>query len=184
MRKPIAVREAGHADGQWIASFLRTHWHATTVTAHGEIIDAALLPALIAGERQGLAAYRWRGADAELVTINAVPAGNGIGSALIEALVARLHGAGCARLWLTTTNDNLSAIRFYLRRGFRLVGLRPGAVDAARALKPSLPTIGQHGIPVHDEIELCRMFDPDKPISASMRSPWSVMTEGQGGPSV
>ena len=32
-----------------------------------------------------------------------------------------------------TTNDNLAALRFYQRRGFRLAGLRPGAVDEVRA---------------------------------------------------
>ena len=54
----IAVREADHADAAWIGSFLRAHWHATAVVAHGEIIDAALLPALIAGNHQGLVTYR------------------------------------------------------------------------------------------------------------------------------
>jgi len=55
---------------------------------------------------------------------------------------------------VTTTNDNLDALRFYQRRGFRLVALRPGAVDGARGPKPSLPQIGAYGIPLHDEIEL------------------------------
>ena len=32
-----------------------------------------------------------------------------------------------------TTNDNLAALHFYQRRGFRLADLRPGAVDEARA---------------------------------------------------
>ena len=39
-----------------------------------------------------------------------------------------------------TTSDNLVALRFYQRAGFRMAELRPGAVDAARArLKPSIP---------------------------------------------
>jgi hypothetical protein len=33
--------------------------------------------------------------------------------------------------------------------------LRPGAVDEARArLKPSIPTVGNDGIPIRDEIDL------------------------------
>ena len=127
----------------------------------------------VSAEDQGLATYRWNGPDAELVTLNAVPAGVGAGSALIEALVARLRAEACTRLWVTTTNDNLSALRFYLRRGFRLAEVRPGAIDEARKLKPSISTVGQHGIPLHDEIELCRMLDPHEQISASTRSPWS-----------
>ena len=63
--------------------------------------------------------------------------------------------AGCTRLWLVTTNDNVDALRFYQRRGFRLRALRPGAVDEARReLKPEIPEIGDHGIPLRDELEL------------------------------
>ena len=63
--------------------------------------------------------------------------------------------AGCRRLWVVTTNDNLGALRFYQRRGFRLAALRPGAVDASRALlKPEIPSLGNDGIPLRDEIEL------------------------------
>jgi GNAT superfamily N-acetyltransferase len=170
-RAPIAVRAAEQADAEWIRSFLTAHWHATIVVARGEIIDAAVLPALIAGDHQGLATYRCLGADAELVTLNAVPAWSGIGSALIEALVDRVQAKGCARLWLTTTNDNLPALRFYMRRGFRLIEVRPGAVDEARKLKP-ISALGQHGIAIHDEIELCRMLGPDGQFSGAVRPPW------------
>jgi hypothetical protein len=55
------------------------------------------------------------------VTLNADPTGVLTGTAFIEALVARLRADGCERLWLTKTNDKLSALRFYLRRDFRLI---------------------------------------------------------------
>jgi hypothetical protein len=45
-------------------------------------------------------------------------------------------------------------LRFYQRRGYRLAALRPGAVDAARARKPSIPRVGDHGLPLRDEIDL------------------------------
>lgn len=35
-------------------------------------------------------------------------------------------------------------------------GVRPAAVDEARLLKPAVPRIGDHGIPIRDEIDLCR----------------------------
>jgi hypothetical protein len=56
---------------------------------------------------------------------------------------------------VVTTNDNVDALRFYQRRGFRLDALRPGAVDEARrARKSEIPAIGEHGIALRDEIEL------------------------------
>ena len=53
-----------------------------------------------------------------------------------------------------TTNDNLGALRFYQRRGLRLVAVHRGAVDHARAVKPAIPRVGEHGIEIHDELEL------------------------------
>jgi len=91
---------------------------------------------------------------------------------VLEALARRLRAEGCGRLWLTMTNGNLSALRFYLRRGFRLNRVRPGAVDAARKLKPSIPLVGEHGVPIHDELDLCCVLDPG--ISDVLASPpWS-----------
>jgi hypothetical protein len=141
----------------WMAEFLRDRWSSTMIAAHGEIIEAVALPALIAENHRGLASYRRLGCDAELVTLDAAPVGEGTGTALIEALAARLRADGCRQLWLTTTNDKLSALQFYLRRGFRLIQVRIGAVNIARQLKPSIPTVGEHGIPIHDELDLCRI---------------------------
>lgn len=60
-------------------------------------------------------------------------------------------------LWLVTTNDNVDALRFCQRRGFRLRALRAGAVDESRrTVKPEIPEIGDHQIPIRDEIELAR----------------------------
>jgi GNAT superfamily N-acetyltransferase len=154
------IRPAGVADTGWISEFLRERWGAVTVAVHGEVIDASRLPALIAEPHRGLATYRRLGGDAELVTLDAVPAGIGTGTALIDALTARLRAEDCARLWLTTTNGNLSALQFYLRRGFRLTAVRLDAVDAARKLKPSIPIVGEAGVPVHDELDLCRVLFP------------------------
>jgi GNAT superfamily N-acetyltransferase len=166
------IRPAGAADTAWISQFLRERWGAITVVVHGEVIDASRLPALIAEPHRGLATYRRLGGGAELVTLNAEPAGIGTGTALLDALTARLRGEGCARLWLTTTNGNLSALQFYLRRGFRLAAVRLGAVEAARKLKPSIPTFGEGGIPVHDELDLCRVLSPAA-RDVLLLPPWS-----------
>jgi len=160
-------------DTAWIAELLRDRWNAPTIVVHGESIDAGRLPALIAGNRQGLATYRVLGRDAELVTLDTIPAGTGTGTALIEALASQLRTADCHRLWLTTTNDKLSALRFYLRRGFRLIQVRPGAVDAARKLKPTIPLIGEHGIPMHEEIDLCRVLDFAAAEDPPALPPWT-----------
>src|SRR5262245_37163503 len=81
--------------------------------------------------------------------------GQGVGSALLEAVRAALREAGVRRAWLVTTNDNLDALGFYQRRGWQLSVLRPGAVDEARqTLKPTIGEVAANGIPIRDELEL------------------------------
>jgi protein-L-isoaspartate(D-aspartate) O-methyltransferase len=52
--------------------------------------------------------------------------------------------------------------------------VRPGAVDAARKLKPSIPLVGQHGIAVHDEFDLCLVLDPGAQDVAAP-PPWRTL---------
>jgi hypothetical protein len=62
---------------------------------------------------------------------------------------------------VVTTNDNTDALRFYQQRGFTLAGLRPGAVtDSRTRLKPEIPPVGEHGIPLRDEVLLERPVPP------------------------
>ena len=69
--------------------------------------------------------------------------------------MAALRADGVQRVWLVTTNDNLAALAPLPAAGWRLAALRPGAIDEARrTLKPSIGEIGEHGIPIRDELEL------------------------------
>src|SRR5262249_38778979 len=153
---------------------LKDRWTSTTVVVHGEVIDPTQLEGLIATTARGLATYRRFDREAELVTLDADPVGVGTGTALIEALVAQLRPEECERLWVTTTNDNVLALRFYLRRGFRLIQVRLGAADAARRLKPSIPVLGEHDIAIHDELDLCRELDPQRATQRPFLPPWDA----------
>ena len=77
----------------------------------------------------------------------------GVATHLLAQAEQVARGAGCRRLWLVTTNDNLSAIAFYQARGWRQVAIRRGAVAEARRLKPEIPEFGTNGLPKEDEIE-------------------------------
>ena len=104
----------------------------------------------------GHAAYRLDGADC-------LPGGDRQPAARIGASARRSwprsrrrraeQGAiGCL---VDTTNDNVDALRFYQRRGYQIVAVRPGAVDEARrTLKPTIPEVGRSGIPMRDELTL------------------------------
>ena len=145
-------------DEGWATRYLNEYLGGRRQARRGEIIDVlASGLGLVAGDGIGLLTYRSDGDAIELTSLVAQPRGSGTGTALIDALVEVARVAGLFRIWLVTTNDNVDALAFYQRRGFRLSGIRIGAVDEARrTLKPAIPVMGEHGIELHDEIELTR----------------------------
>lgn len=90
----------------------------------------------------------------EVVTLDALEQFKGIGSALMKAVEELAVQEGIATVYLITTNDNIDALRFYQRRGYRMVELHPGAVESSRLLKPAIPKFGSFGIEILDEIVL------------------------------
>jgi len=51
--------------------------------------------------------------------------GNGAGSALLQAAIARAREAGCSRITLLADHANEAALRFYQRHGFTASGMLP-----------------------------------------------------------
>lgn len=154
----LEIRPAAEADpGDLLRSVVET-WHAESVVAHDERMYPAQIPGFIAiadDRIVGHVSYRIEGDRCEITSIAAARQNVGIGTRLLEVVIDAAVSSGCRTAWLTTTNDNLDALRFYQRRGFRLSALRPGAVNRARgALKPEIPVIGSHGIRMRDELEL------------------------------
>jgi ribosomal protein S18 acetylase RimI-like enzyme len=154
----VAVRPVRDDERAWAAATLRERW-GDIVVAAGRTLRPAELPTLVAeadGEHAGLATYLVEGETAELVTLDALTLGNGIGGALVEAVASAARNEGASRLRIVTTNDNLPALRLYQRHGFALVAVRAGAVQRARERKPAIPATGHDGIPIRDELELER----------------------------
>ena len=157
----ISVRPGGPDDRDRVAVFLEQRgmrYAARLGMLHDPVADEAFV-AEDGGDLMGVLTYRVDGRDCEVSSLYVATPWQGIGSALIDAAVDAVRARGVDRLWLVTTNDNVDALRFYQRRGFRLVELRVGAVDRSRAtLKPSIPEVGEHGIPLRDELVLERLL--------------------------
>lgn len=154
----VSVRPLAEADRAWLRGVVRERWWAPEVVSRGVVHRPEELPGFVAeldGRPAGLATVRIDGGECEVVTIDALVEDRGIGTALVEAVVADARARRLERVWLITTNDNLRGLRFYQRRGFLLVAVHRDAVTRARAeLKPQIAEVGHHGIAIRDEIEL------------------------------
>jgi ribosomal protein S18 acetylase RimI-like enzyme len=154
----VSVRPIEPGDLPAVTKVLTGSWGGSTVVAlgRGELVDASAMPGFIAHDGDdvaGVVTYAERDGSVEIITIDAVCPGRGVGRALLDAVRATAAERGAARLWLITTNDNTHALRFYQRYGFDLIALHRHGVDRARALKPSIPAESD-GIPIRHELEL------------------------------
>jgi GNAT superfamily N-acetyltransferase len=154
----LVVRPADLTDGEFIRRLLVEQWHGTAVTSKRKLYNVTTLPCLVAdvdGVRTGLVALAHTRGETVVVLLEAGTPGRGIGKALLHAAIDAAREAGSTRLWLTTTNDNVRALTFYLREGMRLVAVDLGAADdARRRLKPAIPTHSADGTAITDEWEL------------------------------
>jgi GNAT superfamily N-acetyltransferase len=157
----LEVRPREDRDLPEVERFLAQR-HSRRVARLGRLEDSLAHPALVAergGTLAGVLTYVVDGRACEVLTLHAAERHGGVGTALLRAAEELAHHAGCTRLWLITTNDNVDALRFYQRRGFRLAALHPGAVDESRRrLKPDIPRVGDHGIDLRDELELDKVL--------------------------
>jgi ribosomal protein S18 acetylase RimI-like enzyme len=155
--RDVAVRPVEENDRPTVEWLTAQLWGAAEVAVHDGVFYPASLPGFIAeraGRIAGLVTFEVRLGVLEIATLNALDRYQGVGTMLIEAVRSEAKRLGCHHITLTTTNDNISALRFYQRRGFRLAALRPGGVDRSRQRKPEIPRTGDFGIPLRDEIDL------------------------------
>ena len=152
----LEIRPLNVDDRDFVVHVLTQHWASPRIITRGRVHQADELPGFvaIADERIGLLTYRIDLGNCEIVSLNSLVQGKGVGTALIEAVKSVAASAGCNQIWLITTNDNTPALRFYQKRGFALVAVHRNALEQSRKLKPEIPKMGMDSIPLRDEIEL------------------------------
>lgn len=158
------MRKAGNMDIKPISSenrqqvndFIVSHWFSTDMVVRGEIIDMTVLDGFVVYEGEniiGLLTYKIDGTECEIVSLDSLAENQGIGTSLVNKVIEAAKENNCKKIKLITTNDNLNALRFYQKRGFDMVRIYHNALDVSRKLKPSIPLVGEFGIPLKHEIE-------------------------------
>jgi DNA-3-methyladenine glycosylase I len=152
----VLVRRVEDRDRAWIRQTIADAWDTPRVVSRGRVTeDASLLDGFVAEVDEapaGLAMLHREGDELEVVALIATVRLQGVGTALLRAVEDEAARLRC-RAWLITMNDNLDAIRFYQRRGWDWVAFHRDAAAETRRLKPELPELGDHGIPLRHELE-------------------------------
>jgi GNAT superfamily N-acetyltransferase len=172
------IRPLERSDREWVAHFLDERWGTTQVVSRGKPVYGHLLPGFTAervaseeGEDSeesadkdskpdyvGLITVNAQEKECEITTLDSLEPEQGVGTALVQAVEAWAKESGIKRLWLVTTNDNLGALKFWQKRGYKLVMIHRGAIAEARRIKPQISITGLDGIPILDEIELEKLL--------------------------
>jgi GNAT superfamily N-acetyltransferase len=163
----VVALENTPADRERVRALFARHRGGEFVVTRGRVHRADEVEAFVAedastGEAHGFVTVRYfpEADEGEIVSLDSLLPGQGIGTALLAAATGAIAEAGYARAVLVTTNDNLPALRFCQKRGFRLVAVHLGAVDTARKrFKPSIPLWGHDYLPLRDEWELEHRFE-------------------------
>jgi ribosomal protein S18 acetylase RimI-like enzyme len=161
------IRPLTADDGPWKEALLRRAWGGVAIARKGELVEVLPLEGFVAvldGERCGLLTYLLRGDELEIVTLQVEEEGKGLARALMDATWAQAEVLGARRLWLTTTDNNARAVRFYQRWGLRLVACYPDGVSRSRLVKPSIPLVDGDGVPIRDELEFGLVLAVDRTI--------------------
>jgi GNAT superfamily N-acetyltransferase len=111
----LSVRPLNPGNKSWVAQFVVERWSAAIVVSRGQVYRPDILPGFIAIQDDGLVGlvtYRIVDRQSEIISVDGTRPGLGIGTTLIAAVRDAAQHAGCKRVWLITTNDNMNALRF------------------------------------------------------------------------
>ena len=155
---PPLVRDAAAADREHALDILRREFHGRQLVADGQPVsmnDAELLVAETEGGVSGALAWRRREDALHIVALATDPLWQraGVGGSLLAEAEALARRQGVTRVRVTVSNDNIPALYFYQRHGYRMSTV---VRDAIASQPRNRGLTGFAGIPVVDEVQLSK----------------------------
>lgn len=156
----MVIQIIGEKTHSQVKAFFTKHWGSSQMITSTGVHDCSLLDGFYATnddhEIIGLVTYHISSQTCEIISLDSLEEGKGIGSRLMQVVEERAAQQQCNLLTLVTTNDNEHAIRFYQQRGYTVSKVIPNAVDLARKIKPEIPLYNEKGVPIKDEFILIK----------------------------
>ena len=103
------IRQIDQTCRQRINSFIVQQWYTMQMVVHGESIDMGNADGYYACEGDeiiGLITYRITGKEMEILSLDSLQKGRGIGTELLDTVVAKARETGCVRdllIWRSNT---------------------------------------------------------------------------------
>jgi ribosomal protein S18 acetylase RimI-like enzyme len=153
---PVIVRERRDEDREPVQALFERDFGRSRIVAFGEELsadDGSALVAEMKGELAGALIYRFLDAALHVIALATDPMWqrSGVGGRLAAEAEGLARRRQLSRVIVATTNDNLPALYFYQRRGYRIVEAVPGGM-LSHLHDRSVRGFG--GIPIRDEIRL------------------------------
>ncbi len=156
---PVLVREAATpVERERALALFKRHLGHLPLVAFGEHVQLDGTETLVAGAENEIgAALIWRPFDDALHILALVTEPMwqraGLGGHLVAEAELLARRRGQRRVLATLANDNIPALYFYQRRGYRMTTVVPGSFASG---KNAPPPVGFAGIPILDEIHLTK----------------------------
>ncbi len=160
-RVAVTVTIATAADRADIEDICDRALGETEIDAFGLTFDVFAGESLVAradGRFCGVATTVGHEGDLAIVLLSVYPGlqGSGVGSALVDAVVARAAERGLPGVLVAISNDDIPSFSFFQRHGFVIDSVAKGLLaDRYGSAEP-----GFSGIPVRDEVRLRRAVCP------------------------
>ncbi len=163
---PCQIHSITDADRSWIREVTSRSFGQSHIISRGRQHCPEDQPGFIAwsdtGNRLGAATFHVEGLYCEITWFESRTGMSKIGRMIIAAIQDAAEEAGCIRLWLVTTNDDIPAICFFLEQGFRIFTVHANSTFFSRCPKPSVSIPGVSDQPTYDEIEFEMNLNPRK----------------------
>jgi ribosomal protein S18 acetylase RimI-like enzyme len=155
---PVLVREGSPGDRARALELFKRDFGPAQLVSYGEAISLENAAALVAETDAEIAgALAWRPFDGALhilaLATDPMWQRAGVGGHLVAEAELLARRQNWPRVIVTITNDNLPALYFYQRRGYRMSAILR---DSIAAHTRDAKAVGFAGIPILDEIQLAK----------------------------
>lgn len=154
--KKIKIQPITKKNREIVNEILLKEWNSLFMIVRGKKISLNEIDGIIAYDGEniiGIITYLLYDDTLEIISLNSLYEGKGIGTLLIEEVKKKTREEGKSNIKVITTNDNINAIKFYQRRSFIISNVYINSIEKYRKIKPNIPQKGIFDIPIRDEIE-------------------------------